>query len=588
VDIVEDASLKNGRRLLWRYLAPQGAAVAFLLLLFLVGAGLQVAAPQVVRGFIDGAQAAAPLPLLMRMALVFIVVTVVQKLTVALAAYWAERVGWEATNALRVDLAAHLIGLDLGFHRAHAAGEWIERIDGDVSRLAAFLSSFLAQLVANALLLIGILVAASLVDVRMGLVCAGVALLALAFLTWIPRFSVPYLRRERTCSAEFYGYVAEAMGATLDVRACGAEPYVMRRFYEHLRRWRPAKWRARVWGDTVWMAAIAVFAVGAALAYGFGGSLYLAGTISLGSVYLLVAYTAMLAEPLEAIRTQAQEWQQATANIGRVRELFQIRSRLADGRHTLPSGALTVEFRGVYFAYSDGEDLEGLPEGERGASLDGISFALEAGHVLGILGRTGSGKTTMARLLFRMYDPQQGQVLLSGMDLRDARLESLRSRVGLVTQEVQIFAASLRDNITLFDPSVPDEYLLAALQKLGLEPWLGRLPDGLDTMLYSSGLSAGEAQLVALARLFIKDPGLIILDEASSRLDPATEALLGRALGELCVQRTVVIIAHHLASVERADDILILDDGQIVEHGARARLAADPGSRFAWLRQSGL
>jgi len=174
------------------------------------------------------------------------------------------------------------------------------------------------------------------------------------------------------------------------------------------------------------------------------------------------------------------------------------------------------------------------------------------------------------------------------MDLRDARLESVRSRVGLVTQEVQIFAASLRDNITLFDPSVPDEYLLAALQKLGLEPWLGRLPDGLDTMLYSSGLSAGEAQLVALARLFIKDPGLIILDEASSRLDPTTEALLGRALGELCVRRTVVIIAHHLAFVERADDILILDDGQIVEHGARARLAADPGSRFAWLRQSGL
>jgi ABC-type multidrug transport system fused ATPase/permease subunit len=199
------------------------------------------------------------------------------------------------------------------------------------------------------------------------------------------------------------------------------------------------------------------------------------------------------------------------------------------------------------------------------------------------LGRTGSGKTTIARLLFRWYDPQEGEVRLDGVDLRRAQIEPLRARIGLVTQDVQLFQASLRDNLSFFDPDVSDETLAATLEALGLAEWLARLPQGLDAPLSPGSLSAGEAQLVALARVTLKDPDLVILDEASSRLDPATEALLGRALDRLLHGRSAVIIAHRLQTVERADDILILEGGRAIEHGPRRELAADPDSRFSRL-----
>jgi len=296
----------------------------------------------------------------------------------------------------------------------------------------------------------------------------------------------------------------------------------------------------------------------------------------------------MLAAPIETIRVQLQDLQLADAGVARVRELMEVRSRLEGGTDIVPPGALAVEFRAVHFAYEDEQLAGASPDGERAATFENLSFRLEAGHSLGLLGHTGSGKTTIARLLFRLYDAQRGEVRLGGVNLRNAKLEALRARVGIVTQDVQLFEASLRDNITFFNPSIPDEQLLAVLETLGLRPWLAHLPRGLDTIIPGSSLSAGEAQLLALARVFIKDPGLVILDEASSRLDPATEALLEQALGKLLEGRSAIIIAHRLATVERVDDILILEHGRIVEHGSREKLAADTHSRFAGLRRAGL
>jgi ATP-binding cassette subfamily B protein len=209
---------------------------------------------------------------------------------------------------------------------------------------------------------------------------------------------------------------------------------------------------------------------------------------------------------------------------------------------------------------------------------------------LGLLGRTGSGKTTITRLLFRLHDPLAGVVRLDGTDVQEAALETLRARIALVTQDVQLFQSTLRDNVTLFDDAFSDERIRTVFTELGLDEWVRTLPAGLDTELgpQGRGLSAGEAQLVALARVFLKDPGLVVLDEASSRLDPATERLLERAMTSLLDGRTGVVIAHRLATVERADTILILEDGSIAEHGRRAELAADPDSRFARLLRAGM
>jgi ATP-binding cassette, subfamily B, bacterial len=210
--------------------------------------------------------------------------------------------------------------------------------------------------------------------------------------------------------------------------------------------------------------------------------------------------------------------------------------------------------------------------------------------VLGLLGRTGSGKTTLARLVFRLYDPVEGCVLLDHADIRQAHLGELRKRVALVTQDVQLFEATVRDNLTFFDHSISDERIRAVIAELGLEDWYSELPAGLDTRLEqgSHSLSAGEAQLLALTRVFLRNPGLVILDEASSRLDPATEQRLERAIDRLLKGRTAIIIAHRLGTVHRADQVMILEDGQMCEYGERLDLASDPASRFYQLLQTGL
>jgi ATP-binding cassette subfamily B protein len=233
-----------------------------------------------------------------------------------------------------------------------------------------------------------------------------------------------------------------------------------------------------------------------------------------------------------------------------------------------------VQFSTVTFAYPRTEPV-----------LSNVSFRLEAGRVLGLVGRTGSGKTTLIRLLARFYDPQDGVVLLGGMDIRLARLAALRSRIGLVTQDVQLFSASLRDNLAFFVTSISDDTLISAIRDLGLGDWFESLPDGLDTAIAPDRLSAGEAQLLALTRVFLTNPGLVILDEASSRLDPITEARLERALDRLLAGRTAIIIAHRLATLDRVDEIMILEHGEVVEAGPAAALRDDPRSRYAELHR---
>ncbi len=263
-----------------------------------------------------------------------------------------------------------------------------------------------------------------------------------------------------------------------------------------------------------------------------------------------------------------------------MQELLLTQTAISDGAGTpLPLSALAVTFDDVTFGYNEGEPV-----------LHDVSFQVQAGKVLGVIGRTGSGKTTLARLLLRLYDPQQGQVRVGGVSIRGVRLHDLRRRIGLVTQDVQLFHATVRDNLTFFNRAIADKRIIEVLADLGLSAWYGSLPHGLDTELGSDGegLSAGEAQLLAFTRVFLADPGLVILDEASSRLDPATERLIERAVNKLFTKRTGIIIAHRLTTVQRADDILVLQDGCIQECGPRTKLASDAASRFYHLLQTGL
>ena len=427
----------------------------------------------------------------------------------------------------------------------------------------------------------------------------------LAVLYRVRFLAVPSWGADRQTSAAVYGFLEERFAGLVDLHANGAQRYVLRRFFELIRRRYHAGRRAGLVGGLTFHVSSVLFTCGYVVAFALGAVLYLQGGVTLGTIYLIYTYTWMLRRPLEQITRQVQDFQKAAASIARVRDVLALRSTIPDtGRTPLPPGPLSVAFEHVTFSYSEQDDEGRKTEDESpptspdssfvlrpssGPALRDVSFAVQPGAVLGVLGRTGSGKTTLSRLLFRLYDVQQGAVRVGGVDVRDARLADLQRRIGLVTQDVQLFQGSLPDNLTLFDRSVPDARLRQVIDDLELGDWFRGLHGGLDAELPSGGgLSAGEAQLLALTRVFLRAPGLVILDEASSRLDPATERLLERAIDRLLAGRTAIIIAHRLGTVQRADDILILEHGRVAEYGQRAQLAADSDSRFAQLLRTGL
>jgi ATP-binding cassette subfamily B protein len=590
------------RALLRTYLGPQRAVVTTMALLLVVSIALEIAEPRIVAFFIESVQLSKAESTLVTIALVFLGVAAIRQITRVVAAYFSERVSWTATNTLREDLSAHVLGLDLTFHESRSPGELIERIDGDVNQVAEFFSSLIVQLIGNALLVLGILAALTVVDWRVGLTFAAVTLVGYALLVKVSAVATRKWEDDREQSARFFGYVSESIRATEDLRSSAATGYAMFRFHQHLRNWLPVKVRAEVWGSTIWIVMSLVFTAGTAFAFGFGGFFYRDGAISLPGVYLIVAYATMLNTPLEVLREQVQGLQQARAALRRIIALFEIQPTLVDGSLPLPSGPLSVQFDRVSFEYAreepeltpepaaepSGDETDAVGDGasavaQRRQVLADLSFTLPAGQTLGLVGRTGAGKSTIAHLMFRLYDPTAGRVLIGGLDTRDATLTSLRARVGLVTQDVHVFDATLRENLTFFDDSVPDERLWEIIDQLGMRPWIDGLPDGLSSVLSSNTLSAGQAQLLALARVFLKDPGLVILDEPSSKLDLATEAMLENALDTLLAGRTAVIIAHRLDTIRRTDQVLVLENGVIVEGGATSSLLNDSDSRLAEL-----
>jgi ABC-type multidrug transport system fused ATPase/permease subunit len=568
-------SLGRSGRLLARYLHPHRLQMALLGLILCGMIGVQVAAPLIASRFIDRATAGGALRGLIVLALLTMLLSLLGQ-GLAVAETWvAESVSWSATNALRLDLAAHLLRLDPAFHANHTQGELIERVDGDVATLARFFSRFVVYVLGNGLLMLGVLALVLRVDWRLGLGMTAFVVVALVAILRIRAAAVPYSAAERQASAEFYGLLGEYLAGLEDIRSSGAESYVLRRYAASMRIWRRAILRAGMRGYAMFATGQGLFGLSLAFTFALSAMLYREGALTLGTIYLVYRYTEMLRRPTEQIRNEVQDLQQADASLGRIEALMREKPRLIDGPgDVLPPGPLAVELDGVTFGYAPGTPV-----------LRDISLSVPAGRVLGVAGRTGSGKTSLTRLLPRFYDPDAGSVRLGGVDVRDVRLAAVRGRIGLVSQEVNLFDASVRDNLTLFDDDVPDERVRAALETMGLGDWLRALPDGLDTRLgpTGGGLSAGQAQVLACARILLRDPDLVILDEASSRLDPATERLVHRALGRLLTGRTGIIVAHRLETFAYADDILVLEDGRVREHGPRALLAADPDTHFARL-----
>jgi ABC-type multidrug transport system fused ATPase/permease subunit len=549
---------------------------------------LRLALPLLLGRFADDALGGEPTSALTTLAVAYVAAALGSAGLDLVVVWWSARVSWRAGNRLRERLAAHALRLEQAWHGRHSPGQLIERIDGDVEAMAVFFAGMAVRIAGNVTLIGGMLVVAAVIDPWTGLVLTATAGAGTAVMVRLRLAAVEAREAEREVNAQLYGDLEERLGGLEDLRANGAGGYAVHRLLGHSHRWWHAARRASLRGDGAYAAAAVVFAVGSAATLGTGILLQQRGVITVGAVLTLYRYADMLRRPLEEIAEQLKEFQKAMAGARRAATLLATEPAVADGpldARALPAGALTVELDGVTFTY-DADDVAAVP------ALRGVTLRLAAGAHLGLVGRTGSGKSTIGRLLARIWDVPRsaGAVRLGGVDVRDLTLDALRSRVAVVSQDVELFRASVRDNLTLFGARPADDARLrAVLDQVGLAGWLAAQPDGLDTRLAGAqGLSAGEGQLLAFARAFLADPSVVILDEASSRLDPATERRIAVATAALLAGRTAVVIAHRLDTLDAVDEIAVVDRGRVVEQGRRADLAGDPTSRYAHLRRAAL
>jgi ATP-binding cassette subfamily B protein len=575
---------RSGARLLAGELRPERRAIGLLAVLLVVAVGMPVVAQLLLGRFVDEAADGATAAALTRIALTFGGLLLVANGLQLVVTGLAVRLAWRVGNRLRVDLCRHALALDLTWHGDHSAGEVIERVDGDIDAVTRFASTAVLQLVGNAAVLVAVVGTALVVEWRAGLVLLATVGVAVGVLVRLRTIAVAHHDHERETLGHLYGDLEDRLGGLEDLRANGAGGWAVDRLHRHsARAWRAAR-RATLRSEGAYAVTGATFAVGTAATLAVAAVLTGRGQMTLGTVLVLFRFVQMVRQPLERIGEQLTEFQKAAAGLRRAARLLATPVTLSPGPERLPAGALAVDLDGVSLRYRT--EAAGDEDDGGHLALRDVELHLASGTSLGVVGRTGSGKTTLGRLLARFWDPTAGTVRLGGVDLRRTDPTSLRARVAVVTQEVEVLRASVRDNLTMFGTvAATDDELATAVADVGLGRWLADLPDGLDSDLDGTArLSGGEAQLLAFARVLLADPGLVVLDEATSRLDPDTEARVAAATRRLRQGRTLVVVAHRLATLDELDEVCVVADGRIVEHGPRATLAADPASRFARLR----
>ena len=537
-----------------------------------VGSGTALAGPLVVRHIVDRAGDGATANELTRLAALFLVLAVVTQLVAVAVAWYATVAAWSTTNALRMRMARHVLGLDHEFHRRHTPGELIQRVDGDVTAVSDLLGQVVPKAAGATITVVGMVLVLTVLDWR---VAIGMTLYLAASAAVVLRSrhrAVDESSDEMGALAQLYGGIEERLTAAEDLRANGAADHVAWRFIEDSTAALTSGVRRERAFLVMWWFVQAAVAAGWVLVLVVGVLLVSADAITLGTAFLLYQYVLLISRPLEEVVHELETVQKASGAMSRVAELMATRAAIVDtGTVSPPVGPLAIRGVGVDFDYGDDQPV-----------LHGLDVTFAAGRSVGVIGRTGSGKTTFSRLVLRLIEATRGSLLLGGVPIADIPIAELRRRVALVPQEVELFSGTVRDNVTLFDDTPADTEVVDALRAVGLDA----LADGgIDRALGAggAGLSAGEAQLLALARVWLRQPDLVVLDEATARVDPETEVRLEAAIARLIDGRTALVIAHRLSTLRHVDDIVVFDHGRVVEFGSRVDLAGDDESRFATL-----
>lgn len=540
-------------------------------MLVALASSLALAGPLVVRRIVDLASEGTTAARLTSLALVYLGLAVATQLILVAVSWFATVTAWHTTNQIRLQLADHVLGLDHEFHRRHTPGELIQRVDGDVTSVSDFLGRVVPRVVGAAAMVIGMVVVLAFVDWRVSVGAMAYVMFSAALIVRGRHRAVGEASDEMGAYATLYGGIEERLTAAEDLRANGAGAHAMWRFVEESAATMHSSVRRESAFLRLWWAVQGSVAVGSSLSLVVGALLVTNGSISIGTAFLMFQYVLLLERPLEDVVQQLETVQKANGAMVRVIDLLAIRPTILDNGTICPAdGPLSISFDNVSFEYE-------RDDGDR--VLRDISLSIAAGTSVGVIGRTGSGKTTLSRLVLRLVEATDGQLCLGGVPIADVPLPELRRRVAMIPQEVELFSGTIRDNVTLFDPSPTDEAVEHALERVGLSTLVA---GGVGRRLGAggAGLSAGEAQLLALARVWLRDPDLVVLDEATARVDPETEVRLEAAIAELMKGRTALVIAHRLSTLRHVDEIVVLDHGKVVEHGTRERLMGDDNSRF--------
>ena len=597
------------------YVRPYWWRAVLLVALIILASLVDLVTPLLFRDLLDNALPNRDGSRLNWLAVGLLGVPVLVGLMNVIRSYLGSRVGEGIICDLRQSLYAHLQRMSMRFFTHTNTGEMMSRLNNDVNGAQRAVTGTLIELITNIIALVSTLLLMISLEWRLTLIGAMVLPLFVLPGRRVARILREIVRRRMGFMAQMNAHMSETLnisGALL-VKIFGRTSDEVRRFSEQAVRVREVAIKQAMAGRWFFMGMSLVGAAGTAIVYWLGGHLVLRGEFTIGTIVAFSTYLSRLYRPLTALTNARVQFASSLVSFERVFEVLDLPAEIQDrpGAVALERVEGQVRFEDVSFSYVDDEvdtpQLEDVPRfGWRGSgqlpprsgeqrndqarpprpsddvspwALRDVSFEMQPAQLVALVGPSGAGKTTITYLLPRLYDPTGGRITLDGHDLRDIQLSSLAVNIGMVTQETYLFHDTLRANLLYARPEATDEELEAACRAANIHDFIAQLPHGYDTVVGERGyrLSGGERQRVALARVILKDPRVLILDEATSNLDSESERLIQHALERVMKGRTTLVIAHRLSTILSADVILVIDEGQLVERGTHAELLARDG-----------
>ncbi|HEX7293498.1 MAG TPA: ABC transporter ATP-binding protein [Solirubrobacterales bacterium] len=573
---------QRGRKLRWMagLLRPYRGRVALTFLAMLAATGAALAPPYLAGQAIDAGIVPGDSAALTRIVVAFLAIAVVYAGATYAQTYLVGWVGTRALQDLRERVFSHLQAMSIGFFTRRSPGVLISRMTNDIEALNQLVTSGVVTLLSSTLTLVGVVVILLLLDLQLALVTfLTFPLVAIASVVFrIASHGAYRATRERIAAVT--SYLQETLSGVRVVRSFGQEPRHLEAMTELNEANREANMKTVYLNASYFPVVELLSAVGTAAIILYGGSQVIDNTLQVGVVVAFIGYLQVFFDPIQQLSQLYTTYQQGMAALDKVFELLDTEPDMVDAPEAIDPGTLRgeIEMEGVWFSYA-GDPAAGGDPGEDSWALADVDLHVPPGQTLALVGATGAGKSTFAKLVARFYDPQQGRVLVDGHDLRDVQQRALRRQLGIVPQEGFLFSGSVRENIAFGRPEANLEEIEAAAAAVGATEFIAALPEGIETEVGERGvqLSAGQRQLVAFARALLAEPRILILDEATSNVDVRTERTIERGLERLLAGRTAIVIAHRLSTIRRAGKIVVLEGGRIAEAGTHEELIETGG-----------